>query len=307
MRSSNQEPDGPELSGEITAALSGLRAGYAHCPDAAMLQAAQAGVLPPEVSEVVKRHLEKCPVCRALVQDLSLLDDSPLQSEERLRIWNRIQAGVGSGKPLKSTASRSGWWTLLLRPWPVAVVTAAVILLVLAGGLWRERREPAATLSQVRPPKAVAPSSTVFRLEKAPIVLPASALMVWRGGADDGNPQWKELQEALAPYQADDYKEAAQRLKRVTERYPRLAEAQFYLGVCQLFLDGNEEAAESLKAARSQAQPPLREDVDWFLALADQRSGRADEARPLLEGLCREDAKNSAKACLGLKELPVIK
>jgi len=179
---------------------------------------------------------------------------------------------------------------------------------VLAAGLWRERRQPATSLSQAPNPKAATPSPpTVFRLEKAPIVLPASAVMVWRGESDKGNAQWKELQEALASYQADDYQEAAQRLKRITEKYPRLAEARFYLGICQLFLDGNVVAAENLKEVRSQAPLSLSEDVDWYLALAYQRMGRAGDAGPLLEGLCQGQGKKSATACLGLKELTVIK
>lgn len=84
-----------------------------------------------------------------------------------------------------------------------------------------------------------------------------------------------------------------------------MAEAQFYLGVCRLFMDRNADAVTSPEKAHSLASPALAGDAAWYLALAYHRSRRDDDARSLLEKLCSANGKNSAKACSGIMELPV--
>jgi tetratricopeptide (TPR) repeat protein len=127
--------------------------------------------------------------------------------------------------------------------------------------------------------------------------------MVWRGEANPQSAQVKQLEEALAPYRADDYAGAEKRLENVASRYPGLAEARFYLGVCQLFLNRNQEAVESLKTAGTLAKKPFQGDAGWYLAIAYHRSGRDSEARQLLEKLCRAGGTNAARACAALAEL----
>jgi hypothetical protein len=82
-----------------------------------------------------------------------------------------------------------------------------------------------------------------------------------------------------------------------------MAEAPFYLGVSQLFLNQNEDAAKSLKDAVNLASRPLADEATWYLALALDRTGRTDLASSLLEPLCHAGGKNSSRACAGIKEL----
>jgi TolA-binding protein len=147
------------------------------------------------------------------------------------------------------------------------------------------------------------PASTAFDLEKAPVRLPASAVMIWRGEGETGDPQAKELEQALAPYRADEYGAAEARLAKLAKKYPGLPEARFYLGVCQLFLNRNQDAVASLKAAASLARKPLVNETNWYLAIAYHRSGQDDDARPLLGRLCRAAGKDSGRACAALAEL----
>ena len=147
------------------------------------------------------------------------------------------------------------------------------------------------------------PVESAFRLEKAQVRLPASAVILWRGEAGAGNSPLKELERALAPYRTDNYSEAEPRLEAVARKYPRLAEARYYLGVCQLFLNNNQEAAANLKIARNLAQKELATDAEWYLALAYHKSQRDGDARPLLEELCHAAGKDSTRSCAALGEL----
>ena len=108
-------------------------------------------------------------------------------------------------------------------------------------------------------------------------------------------------------YQSGDYAQAAERLRGLTAKHPRLAEAWFYLGVCRLFLKADADAAGDLERARSLAEAPLADYAGWYLALADERAGKVREARALLGELCRSGGTMAAKACTGLQKLPVIK
>lgn len=301
MSWTHREPDELELSTELTTALGRLRTSSPACPKPQLLQAARSGVLPTEVANDVNQHLEGCRLCQSVVTDLETLDSADLDDAVRKRIWKRIQPGItvqnaGTDVPAPS------WWNLWLRPLPLVAMAFALLALVVGLRVLRERRQPAASTAQNQT-SPVPTTPNVLRLEKPPIILPASAVVVWRGQEDASIQQNKELKQALAAYEADNYAEAAQRLDRLRKKYPRMAEAPFYLGVSQLFLNQNEDAINSLKNALNLADQPLADEATWYLAFALYRSGRSDLASSLLEQLCHAGGKNSGRACAGLKEL----
>jgi len=288
-----------ELSTELTAALGKLRAKSPVCPRPEMLQAARSEVLPPEVAEDVKQHLQGCRLCQSVVTDLEALDSADFDAARHTRIWKRVQTAL-SGQNEAATVPAP--WKLWLRPVPLAALGFAVIVLAVGIQFLRDRRAPSTTTVLNHVP-ALPQAPSALRLEKAPIVLPASAVVVWRGAEDAKSREIKALKLALAPYEANNYTDATQRLDRLRKKYPRMAEAPFYLGVCQLFLNENEDAVRSLKDAANFASAPLKDEAAWYLALAEYRSGKADRAIGLLQPLCQAGGKNSSRACAGIKEL----
>ena len=163
--------------------------------------------------------------------------------------------------------------TCFLKPWPIAVATASCILLMVTFGVLRNRPQPVVGTRPVpHTARLSAPTSAVASLiEKPPILLPPEAVLVWRSGENGDQAKWRDLQEALAPYQTGDYATAAQRLRRVASRRPGLAEAWFYLGVCELMVNDDVRAAADLETARKLSEPRLQDYPSWYLALAYQR------------------------------------
>jgi tetratricopeptide (TPR) repeat protein len=280
---------------------------FPHCSEPALVQAARAGVLPAPVRDRLNEHVAHCAACASLGSDLSTLDEAQIGASGQERIWGRIRCGIAAeeiGAPAK--APRAVWWKFLLRPMPLSMAVAA-LLVVVGVRFVVQPQPPAAVVSQTRQPEApTPPPAGVLRLEKPPVMLPAAAVLLWRGASDAGNAPRQELRDALVPYEADRYAEAAEGLEGLAKKYPALAEAHFYLGVCRLFLDRNADAVTSLTAAHRLARPPLADDAAWYLALAYHRGGRDGDARPLLEKLCTATGKNAAKACAGIRELPVV-
>ena len=301
MSWTHREPEELELSTELATALGKLRTHATACPKPELLQAARSQVLPSDAAKDIHQHLEGCRLCQSVAADLEALDSASadLDSAARERIWKRIQPEVQNAATDKRVRPR---WNLWFRPLPLAAGALAVLALVVGLGVLRDRRQPAPTTAQNQTPVAP-PAPSALRLEKPSIILPASAVVVWRGHDDASIKQSKELKQALAPYEADNYAEAAQRLDRLRKKYPRLAEAPFYLGVSQLFLNENEDAAKSLKDAVNLAGQPLADEANWYLALSLYKSGRGEAASSVLEPLCHAGGKNSARACLGIKEL----
>jgi TolA-binding protein len=323
------EPDEQELARDLESLTAGVSERFARCPEPAVIQAAIASVLPDGPGAQVRAHVEACPMCKLLIHDLALLDQAPLPERDANRIWARIESGIASKTPSSQPAgAATKWWTPLFRPWAIATAAMAVILLAISVSVSirlmrapRDNSEASNRLPEATPgdsPAATNPAQSIpspeaasaFRLEKAPVRLPASAAMVWRGGADAdadrASAQLKELEGALVPYRAGNYAEAELRLKRLAEKYPRSAEARFYLGVSQLFLNKDQEAVASLKAARSLAAQVLAGEAAWYLAMAYHTVGQDREARPLLEKLCGSGGKDSTRACPALGELSKV-
>ena len=323
----SREQDELELSSGLREATAGLGERFGGCPEPALLLAAEEGVLAAGVGAGVISHLENCSLCKMMVRDV---DDvaAPLLQSERIRIWNRIEPRGIPDRVAPAVGRRSaGFLAPLFRRWTIAVAATVVLVTGIAILVEHNARrgqgnryepaasepasEPASDQAQspampprpAMPPQPAPPESPPFRLEKAPIILPAAAVMVWRGESAGENSQIVELKEALAPYRTGNYAEAERRLQKLAVKYPPLAEARFYLGVSQLFLNRNQDAVESLKTARRLAQNPLVREVDWYLAIGYHRVGQDSEARPLVEKLCQSGGKDSARACAARTEL----
>jgi len=101
----------------------------------------------------------------------------------------------------------------------------------------------------------------------------------------------------VAAYRAGRFDEAERAFAGLQSRFPSAVEVPFYLGVSQLFLGENREAATSLESAARLADDSFAADVSWYLAIAWQRAGRAAEARKGFATLCRGTSPYAARAC----------
>jgi hypothetical protein len=92
-------------------------------------------------------------------------------------------------------------------------------------------------------------------------------------------------------------------LAALSKKFAEAAEPSYYLGVCQLFLNQNDAAVESLEDARRKSGDTLRDDISWYLALALQRSGKTTDAEKELDQLCQSHGEYKDRACKASSEL----
>ncbi len=257
----------------------------AGCPPPDLLRAARADAVPEDLRVALERHLEGCRICQMLDRDLESLGDS-IGAEERKRIDARVYG------EFREARRRRRWWVWTLVP---AAVVATVVLLL----LWTHI--PARNSAENVSPRAPAATSTVFAVEPARINVPIPLVM--RGSSRTSQAYLDDLMAALAPYRVGHYAQAVHKLQRLVQKYPRSAEAPFYLGVSQLLEGQNSSARESLERVLTLAEGPLRAEATWYLALTYVRAGQNPRAAALLEGLCRSPNEYQSRACTGLKEL----
>jgi TolA-binding protein len=255
----------------------------AGCPRPDLIQASQAGVLPPELQQRVAAHVAHCVVCQALVDALDDSSVGSLTAEEQARIRQRVDGEL-------SRLPRALVWN---RSWHLA---AACAVLVAAGSLfvWQSRQRPTAPTPD---------ASSVFHLEKPSMRAPDKDDLVWRGASRPEEAQ--DLARALEPYDANNFAEAARRLQQVVSRYPQSAAGHFYLGVCDLFLGRDADGATALENAERLAkdQPDVAREAKWYLAVAYRRLGQNARAAAQLDALCLGGGPRAVQACAGLREL----
>ena len=263
----------------------------AGCPPPQLVRAFNADVLPKNLKGSVQRHVEGCRVCQNLARDIGEVD-AALSPEEQLRIRGHIFDKVHRrGR----SPSRRLFWALI----PALGVAAMIILVI-----WTHfpPQNPVRKIaSAISTPDAAVAPATVFVLEKANVEMPIPLVM--RGASENRQADVAGLIRALEPYQAGDYTEAIKRLEPLAQKYPRAAEVPFYLGVSLLFEGKNSEAAKNLERAETLSTGQLAGASRWYLAIANIRSGRPDEAVVPLQGLCDAPGEYHARACSGLKEL----
>jgi len=269
----------------------GVSPGSVGCPPPELVRACNADVLPKNLKGSVQRHVEGCRVCQNLARDLGEVD-AALSSEEQLRIRGHIFDKVHRrGR----SPSRRLFWALI-----PALAVAVVITLVIWTHFLPKNPDRKIVSAISTPNVAVAPA-TIFVLEKAQVEMPVPLVM--RGASENRQAYIAGLVRALDRYQAGDYTEAIKRLEPLAQKYPRAAEVPFYLGVSLLFEGRDSEAAKNLERAETLATGWLAGASRWYLAIADIRSGRPEEAVVPLQGLCDAPGEYHARACAGLKEL----
>ncbi len=253
------------------------------CPRPDMLTVVDEGVLPDATAAEIRDHVAGCFVCRRLQQDLR---ESPLVEptlEELTRVRKRV---LGRGRPSSGI---------------VRYVAVAAAALLTVGGLYfaRHSEPPAPAVVAVSQPALV----YRLKLSPAPLRLPFAAALLLRGKEENGNQKYlAELGDALKPYHEARYKEASEALAGLCERYPKAVEPLFYRGVSRLLLDDASGALVLLEQARKIGGEALNDDILWYLAVAQERTGHWSDSSALLKALCSKEGVYRAEACNGLDQ-----
>jgi len=304
MKNDDFEIDEKEFKRDFEPLIRRAQAAAGPCPHPDLLMAAVSGVV-FENSEQVLRHLNSCPTCRQLNQDLMQYDHPGVSKEEDRRIRARWAQERGS----RPAVSFLGW---LWQPFPMAAAAAIVLIAVVSIMTVRNRQTSDPNLSvSVQPapeppavqPKEPAANPILLALEKAPIKVAAASVLIYRSDSVGGKGYLDELAAALQPYRADNYAEAARRLEALSSKFPESPESHFYLGVSRLFLKQHETAFASLETAARLSDETLRDDITWYRALALERLNRQADAVREMDTLCARAGDYKAKACSAVEDL----
>jgi len=265
-----------------------LRAARAGCPPPDLLLARRSEVLDDDVRARLDSHIAGCDACRRMAADVDLLDLGAAGSDVETRVAGRV---MGSAGP-----RRTGM---------LSIAAALLLASGLAVSWWylRPGLEPPQTVTQPAPPPPVSEPPAVVALWTitAPAVrLPLSSLGATRSAEA---PALSGIVEALEPYSSGDYAGSAERLARFVEAQPDSAEAQFYLGVSRLMSEQAHAALSPLERAVRLLPADRRPEAEWYLATAEQRSDRTEDARKRLRSLCSTAGAYQSNACAAASAL----
>ena len=262
----------------------GPRAADLKCPSPDVLLALGGDALPDEIRRPAEAHVARCAACRVFLADIAQIEpEAPASLDSRV---------------LGATRTGGGAWRTIFLP------LAAVLVAAVGVGLYY-RTPPAAPDATVAgaPAPAADPVPTpraLWDIRKPALLLPLATAVVVRGEEAEAS---AALGAALAPYRTHDYVAAERQLEDVVSRFPKSADAWFYLGATRL-LDGDPAGArEALTEARSLGVGDRDDEAAWLLATAEARIGAADEARPKLQTLCDGSSAFRTAACSALESL----
>jgi hypothetical protein len=197
----SQPPDG--WDGDERDAMSGLepelaelRRKHQDTPSLALLRAADADALPPELQAKVARHLEQSAWSRAVVEglrDTGVEDQLDEVSEERL--WQRINRGAAAPRS-RMPAMVIGGLAL------AATVLIAVLVPRSQPGPTAVAVDPAPPTTPPADPLPPPPPAPPLVAFTAPEIKLSPAALTWRDGAE--NPFVQDLAPAFAAYRAAD-------------------------------------------------------------------------------------------------------
>jgi hypothetical protein len=295
----DQDPNEREFIAGHASAFNAFRDQASQCPHPDLISAALMGLLPGEAAAKVKAHMNVCPLCTMLVEGFSNSSTAGEHDEhedqlQTTRLLGRIRTEIAN----ETSAQR--WFD-----WPFArlAAVAATVILVVAGlsivsTRWMSKPSDTQTVQTALPNPGASPQ-TVFLvpLERAELKLSLDAIS-WRGTGDSPSKEYfAELGKALEPYNRGDFIEAVTALAGLSGRYPKAVEPYFYRGVSELFTGRPADARASLDRARKVETPALSADIDWYLAVANEREGRRAESAGFIESLCAMESSYQKRAC----------
>jgi predicted Zn-dependent protease len=127
------------------------------------------------------------------------------------------------------------------------------------------------------------------------VQLPASMTLEIRGSRDRDDEFLRAFGDAITPYRAGRYADAARALDGLTASYADVPEAWFYLGASRLYADDPSGAAIALRRALTSTE--VGDQARWLEAVALERDGRHERAAQILDEICRQPGPNRARAC----------
>ncbi len=179
-----------------------------------------------------------------------------------------------------------------MRAW-ISTALALAACAAIATLVMVPKSEPPASPTQVAQAKPI----PEVPIEKLPIRVDASSLLATRGAGSASQPSGPELVRGLSKYQNDDYSGAATQLKGLAQKYPDDGTIRLYLGVSELFLKQDHEAADDLTVATKHLEGGRLSDSRWYLAVANLRLGQRDAAVALFHELCAGKNAYLEQAC----------
>jgi hypothetical protein len=107
----------------------------------------------------------------------------------------------------------------------------------------------------------------------------------------------------MSRYGEGRYDEAANGLRSLTVRSPRLGHAQFFLGISELMTGNAPGARAALQRAAASGEQPYADESHFYLAKAALRAGNIAEAERELKIAVNREAGPAGEAARLLKEL----
>ena len=279
-----------EVRGDDAAWVAAVRAGTgggtpgAHLTEETWLALAR-GVPPSDGVEALA-HVARCAECRDVLRAVRALDEAATEA-------------VG---PRPHSTGAFGWRSFL--------AAAAVLVVLGAGWLARRPAAPAMETSARSAPESPAPSPETASAPASAAVPPTTTRPDWlratppvitlysagaltvRGAGPAPFPD--ALAEALIPWRAGRYAEAAGRLAALRPTYPDAVEVPFYLGVSWLLSGSPRKAVAPLRQALEAAPPSLRAEAAWYLGVSLLDDAQPDAAHRAFTEACRA---GHARAC----------
>lgn len=273
--------------------LAEIRRKHQDDPSMAMLRAADADALPPELQAQVEQHLAESAWSRAVIdglRDTGVEDHLDARSEDRL--FTRI---TREARAASLASSRRLWPSIAMG----GLALAATLLMAVM--VSRSGRDTVVVPEDAPPAATATPAAPIKIGYRKPDVKLSPSALAWRGEAS-ANPFVRDLAPAFEGYRADDYPRAVAEFDRLSAVYPDSIEVLFYQGVSRMLAGDDAGAIAPLEAAARLGNPTFADDVSWYLAVAAQRSGSPD-SRPRFEQLCRGKGAYAAAACAAVEQL----
>ena len=263
----------------------------ANCPDPALLLAARDAVLADGLRDRVNAHVAACPFCQRLAQALEPCYDEAADAASG-QLASPVRAQATRQPPPRrrwilpagglALAASMGWW----------LVTA-----IQDGG---PPPQPPAQVAELAVPTPFA--VTVLQPNRPDI--PARDIeLLMRGEEQVGATPADQAIDALDLTRRGRLDDAIRQLEGVSARYPEAPEPALALGALLLEAGAAERAITVLEPVRDRATEGLRDEFDWYLAVAYARSGRLNQAAARLVPLCEGGGPRSALACAALDEI----